>query len=239
MSSSIEAIAYHGWGFDADLWQPWAAALKTAGVEVQLFDRGYFGLPNQPGFSQQPSRKVILAHSYGLHLCPVEQMHQADLVLVFSGFSSFHPLSGRSRDRSKSILQIMIQQFEKTPSLVLQNFYKKCFSPVEVDPAWCEPSESFRVRENRLNSALLLQDLQQLDESIQNLDHLPQTAHAIAFHGQSDRIVPFPDTPEQATHLLARAEFISIPNAGHLLHLTHFERCWERAIAAIHSLPPA
>lgn len=239
MSSGIEAIAYHGWGFDAGLWQPWAAALEAAGIELQRFDRGYFGSPHQPCFSQNPSRKVILAHSYGLHICPAEQMHQADLVLVFSGFSSFHPLSGRSRDRSKSILQIMIQQFEKTPILVLQNFYKKCFSPVEIDPVWRETSESFQAHEARLNSALLLQDLKMLDWSIQNLDNLPQTAHAIAFHGQSDCIVPFPDTPEQATHLLAKAEFVSIPDAGHLLHLTHFERCWERAIAAIHSLPPA
>ncbi len=239
MSSGIEAIAYHGWGFDATLWRPWAAALQAAGIKVQQFDRGYFGSPYQPSFSQHPSRKVILAHSYGLHLCPAEQIHHADLLLVFGGFSSFHPLSGRSRDRSKSILQIMIQQFEKTPNLVLQNFYQKCFSPAGVDPAWLEDSESFRVRADRINSALLLQDLQMLDQSIQTLDHLPQTAHAIAFHGQGDRIVPFPDTPEQATHLLAKAEFISIPNAGHLLHLTHFERCWERAIAAIHSLPPA
>lgn len=239
MSSSIEAIAYHGWGFDATLWQPWAAALHAAGVEVCLFERGYFGSPHQPRFSQNPSRKVILAHSYGLHLCPSEQLHQADLLLVFGGFSSFHPLSGRSRDRSKSILQIMIQQFEKTPNLVLQNFYQKCFSPAEVDQTWLGDSERFRVREAQINSALLLQDLHRLDRSIQNLDNLPQTAHAIAFHGQCDRIVPFPDTPEQATHLLAKAEFVSIPDAGHLLHLTHFERCWERAIAAIHSLTPA
>ncbi|GAB4462360.1 MAG: hypothetical protein OHK0037_13110 [Elainellaceae cyanobacterium] len=239
MSSGIEAIAYHGWGFDADIWQPWAAALQAAGVEVHLFNRGYFGLPNQPSFSQNPTRKVILAHSYGLHLCPVEQIHAADLLLIFSGFSSFHPLAGRSRDRSKSILQIMIQQFEKTPDLVIQNFYKKCFSPADIDEAWIEDSPRFQTRKTQINPTLLLQDLRHLEQSIQNLENVSQTAQAIAFHGQSDRIVPFPDTPDQATHLLARAEFISIPNAGHLLHLTHFDRCWERAIASIHSLTPA
>ncbi|RMF69259.1 MAG: alpha/beta hydrolase [Cyanobacteria bacterium J069] len=239
MSNGVEAIAYHGWGFDASIWQPWATALHSAGVPVSLFDRGYFGISNQPSFSPDPTRKVIFAHSYGLHLCPVEQIQVADLLIVFGGFFTFHPLGGRSRKRSQAMLQIMIQQFEQTPELVLQNFYRKCFSPAAPDEAWTENSSSFQARQAQMNQTRLLQDLQDLDQSIQSLDHLPQTAQAIAFHGQSDRIVLFPETPDQATHLLARAEFISIPDAGHLLHLTHFERCWERAIASIHSLAPA
>lgn len=118
-----EVLAFHGWGFDRHCWQFWQERFTELGYQFQAFDRGYFGNSYQPSFTDSDTRKIILAHSFGLHLCPIDLLQQADVLIAFNSFLSFHPESRAEKRRSQLVLQQMIRQFEQTPDLVLENFY--------------------------------------------------------------------------------------------------------------------
>jgi len=130
MNQIAEAIAYHGWGFDHTCWQFWKTACDRQGIVLRCFDRGYFGKSVSPAFSPSSAYKLILTHSYGLHLCPQEHLHQADLIVILSGFQSFHPSQPTARRRSQLTLQQMIRQFEHSPQMVLETFWATCYHPL-------------------------------------------------------------------------------------------------------------
>lgn len=233
----LEAIAYHGWGFDHTCWQPWHDWLNAWNCSLQCFDRGYFGQPMAPHFSPTATVKLVLVHSYGLHLCPADQICQADWLLIFSSFRGFHPSQHRARRRSHVVLAQMIHQLRSHPQQVLQMFKTNCYYPqpwlssaAHSSPDTTDTDYPTNPVDPRLHYELdgdrLLADLQALDRAI--LDSLPlsTTANIIVFHGSGDRIV----APERSLDLMACLSSISqsvvIPNAGHALPFTHYLACW-------------
>lgn len=111
----VEIIAYHGWGYDNSCWQNWQSLLPPS-WKFQRFDRGYFDRPFLPTFNSPSATKIIFAHSFGLHLCPLNQLQQADYLILFSSFLRFHPETDRLKNRSMQILDRMIEQFQIQPS---------------------------------------------------------------------------------------------------------------------------
>ncbi|HEY9629912.1 MAG TPA: alpha/beta hydrolase [Coleofasciculaceae cyanobacterium] len=229
MNSPV-AIAYHGWGFDASCWRSWEQQFDKTKVRFQAFDRGYFGCPAEASFGQavgfgQPasferSPKILLAHSYGLHLCPIAQLQQADLLVIFSSFSEFHPQRVSLRRRSQAILQLMLNQLDANPQLVLENFRSKCYFP---------HSEAVQPEGHlAYNLELLISDLIHLGNTSLSLAMTGeswQQIPKIIFHGTQDQIVS-PDRVQALLNLLGNAEYIEIPDAGHALPFTHVQTCW-------------
>lgn len=216
---TVEAVAYHGWGFDRSCWQSWKLMLEQIGCEFQAFDRGYFGRSAQPEFKNTVSKKILLAHSFGLHLCPISQLELAEILIVFNGFIEFHPSSHPARKRSQTIVRQMIDQFEKNPQLVLDNFWRKCYYPLADYP-------NFAVQESKLNSDLLLADLNQLNQSMISIDLLNSIPQIFIFQGSRDRIV----SPMKGQEFLAdcsmNSQYFEILRAGHALPFTDLEECW-------------
>ncbi|MBW4659639.1 MAG: hypothetical protein KME15_13265 [Drouetiella hepatica Uher 2000/2452] len=213
MSDKAEVIAYHGWGFDSTCWQSWQAKFEQQNLQFQAFDRGYFCNPVEVKFGK--STKILLAHSYGLHLCPIAHLQQADLLIIFSSFSEFHPRQELLRRRSQTILRIMLDQLEKDPRFVLQNFRSKCYLP--------QPEETAEYK--FYNLELLVSDLKNLDNSsiaFAKLEQIPK----IIFHGTQDQIVSSSQSKTLLKSLGDNTEYIEIPDSGHALPFTHFHTCW-------------
>jgi pimeloyl-[acyl-carrier protein] methyl ester esterase len=211
-----EAIAYHGWGFDSTCWGCWKAWLHQWHISLQCFDRGYFGPPVNPSFSPTATTKILLVHSFGLHLCPVEQIKQADWLLIFSSFRAFHPVPHRARRRSHAVLTQMMQQIQTQPKHVLQQFKVNCYHPQSCPD----------VEVNTLNGDRLLADLQALD--CVSLEPLPlsKKTHVVLFHGVCDQIVA-PDLGQALMGCFpAASQFVEVPNAGHALPFSHAADCW-------------
>lgn len=228
MHQVVEAIAYHGWGFDHSCWQSWQTAFERQDIGLQGFDRGYFGQPVAPTFSHSSSYKLILTHSYGLHLCPLEYLQQADLIVSFSGFQSFHPGPSTPRRRSQLTLQQMIRQFEHSPSSVLEAFYATCYHPVTQEGPVLE---SLQEQMHRLNADLLLQDLQALDTALLDAARFNTKSKILIIQGTSDRITP-PDRAQALSQQLPTSRYIEIPLAGHALPITHWAEAW-RSLAPL------
>ncbi len=225
---STEILAYHGWGLDATCWQNWQTQFTQQGYVWKSFDRGYFSRPVQPEFSSFAQTKVIFVHSYGLHLCPIAQLQQADRLVIFSSFLNFHPESPSLRKRSQQMVQRMIDQFAIDPVLVLENFWQKCgwsvgdplnSPPVEGFKTMSGPPQNWGARGASLNTDLLLQDLQQLNLAEFDRNYLTKIPQVVVLHGAQDRIVA-----AQRGHALSDQCF-EIEAAGHALPFTHQEAC--------------
>ncbi len=228
-SPSAEMIAYHGWGFDRQFWQPWQARLAKHGIPFYGFDRGYFGSPVRPSFTDPYSRKIIFAHSYGLHLCPPQQLRIADLIVVFASFVNFHPVDRRAKRRSQRVLQQMIEQFQLQPKVVLQAFWQNCgLQSYGVQNCGLEQAAIAPDSVNVLcNLPLLLNDLQDLDHSTLCIEFLARRPKILVLQGQQDQIV----APERASEL-AQALFNNAEchwlEGPHSLPVSQFEDCWTR-----------
>lgn len=229
-SIHTEIIAYHGWGFDASCWSNWELRLRQQNCKFKLFDRGYWEQHKHPEFEHHRPTKIILAHSYGLHLCPVEQLKQADALVIFSSFSEFHPQPTRLRTRSQQMLQQMIKQFEINPNLVLSNFQAKCYHP-EV---WAGilPNQF----DSQINPRLMLADLISLDSATLDLMPLGSIPQIVILHGSQDRIVA-PSQGKELAEQLPQSRFIQIEAAGHALPFTHQQDCWSVLQPILEILP--
>ena len=158
--------------------------------------------------------KVIFVHSYGLHLCPIADLLQAELLVIFSSFQTFHPFKESPKRRSQQILRQMLMQLENKPELVLDNFRQKCDAPSVQSPMTC------------LNLDRLVEDLQDLDTCAIDLTLLANLPQILVFHGSSDRIVPVQKGQELVKALSSNSQYFEIADAGHALPFTHLEQCW-------------
>jgi pimeloyl-[acyl-carrier protein] methyl ester esterase len=202
------AVAYHGWGFDRACWQPWVERFAERGGQLAVSDRGYFHQP----YSLAGDR-VILAHSYGLHLCPLEHLQQADLLILFGSFLSFHP-QGKNRKRSQFMLSQMMTQFEVNPIAVWEAFQIKSYYPA----SWIPNSPA-------MNIDLLQQDLQDLEVCHLEASMLQTIPQVLILQGEGDRIVPTTKGRE-LREALSNSLYVEIAAAGHGLPFSHAEMCW-------------
>lgn len=213
---STEVLAVHGWGFDRRCWQFWQEQFEQRGYSFQAFDRGYFNHPSEPIFTENASKKIILVHSFGLHLCPIDLLQQADLLIAFNSFLSFHPETKAAKRRSQLVLQQMIRQFEQAPEIVLENFY--------VQAGYAQLQNDVQA----IDYPLLRQDLQQLGESRLDPVYLKSIAKILVFQSSNDRIVAASQTQEFLTEFPQSCELMSFLNTEHALPFTHAAECWSR-----------
>jgi pimeloyl-[acyl-carrier protein] methyl ester esterase len=206
------AVAYHGWGFDRSCWQPWVEGFARRGGELEVGDRGYFHQPVSP-----PAERIILAHSYGLHLCPIEHLQQADVLILFSSFVTFHPQQESNKRRSTFMLAQMTTQFEANPQAVLEAFKAKCYHPVP----WIQSQPS------AFNADLLRHDLEGLDVCTLDVAVLKSIPQVLILHGAQDRIVSSTKGRELWEGLPDNSQYVEIEQAGHGLPFTHVEACWD------------
>jgi pimeloyl-[acyl-carrier protein] methyl ester esterase len=221
----LEAIAYHGWGFNPSFWKPWQKWIPDF-LQWKNYDRGYFGEPGEPHFSSGSRAKIILTHSFGLHLCSDRALMQADALLIFGGFLSFHPQAAQFRRRSRLVVNEMMKQFGNSPEKVLEAFYRNVY----------HPEKSYERPPAEMNAALLLEDLNRLNESKQSLPELKKEVKIFIFQGAEDAIVPKRKGRALYEMLGPQAQYFEIKKAGHALPVTHAAKCWHMVEAEIMQL---
>lgn len=210
-----EVIAFHGWGFDASCWEGWELVFGSKST-FETFERGYFGdAKRTPIFTGKKVVKIIITHSFGLHLCPDELFREADLLIICNGFISFHPVAAQYRRRSRLVVKQMLNALRGHPEKVLKDFYENTFKPQE--PATVPGSE--------FDKELLINDLQVLDTNILELSLLKSIDKICILHGFEDAIVHRRKGRTLYENLSGQAKYFEIKNAGHALPFTHKDQC--------------
>ncbi|MEA5533968.1 alpha/beta hydrolase [Crocosphaera sp. XPORK-15E] len=214
MNIKGEIIAYHGWGFDKNCWNNWQEILSN-NYTFKVFDRGYFGDEILQRFDNNQSNKIIFAHSYGLHLCPQEQLKTTDLLILFSSFDYFHPYPEKQKKRSKYALELMINEFTKNPQKVLEAFQKKCYYPLSYIPN----------NHSIIHWDKLSQDLVSLDSSQINREILKNVPEIYIIQGTKDRILSPFHAQKFAKKLTKNSQYYEIEGVGHTLPFTDMKYC--------------
>ena len=175
----VDVVAQHGWGFGAWCWDRWRDVLP-ANFALHCPDRGYFG----PAVAVAAQPSIVVAHSLGLHLLS-PQLWAAELIVVISGFRSFHSPCDRKARRSRRTVEQMLARLEREPAALLADFYARCGAPSDSDS-----TELAEVRcPGTVDADSLRRDLQLLQESVLELAAIPAAAQVLILHGSRDRVV--------------------------------------------------
>jgi pimeloyl-[acyl-carrier protein] methyl ester esterase len=223
MKRKIELILQHGWGFDKSCWRGWMPHLREnqdCEINIQTPDRGYFGPSTQVNpFSEANSVKVVVAHSLGLHLVPVEILQSADLLVLAATFSHFHGGSRLEQKRSTKTVQLMHKRLFEAPMDVLNDFYSNCYHPLLT-------SHMLLMRNvGSLDTELLAADLELLDSNKFDTTKLQAVQKILLVHGSEDSVVP-PSHSHELNEALPSSSLVLFEGAGHSLPLTHVAPVW-------------
>ncbi|MDZ7773353.1 MAG: alpha/beta hydrolase [Balneolaceae bacterium] len=221
-----QILAYHGWGFDGGAWDAWRECLPD-GFTLEAFDRGYFGRPRQPDFRGKGAR-IVMAHSFGLHLVPRERLEEADLLVILGGFRDFHPRAARFRHRSRQVLAQMCERFSEEPEAVLGKFYANTWHPASPPKLDLEG----------MDRELMKEDLEKLGESTLEAERMAAAGRVCIFHGTDDLIVPKSKGRDLYGSLEPQASYFEIRNAGHALPFTHTAQCLKLMMPEAENLFP-
>ncbi|MGD8426019.1 MAG: alpha/beta hydrolase [Balneolaceae bacterium] len=223
--TDLRFIAFHGWGFNKQYWQPWSDYISEYGC-FEAYDRGYFRNPKEVEILADSSKTVVITHSFGLHWIEESILSEADLLIVIGGFLYFHPYTAQYKRRSRLILQEMINEFEIKPEKVLHKFYENCYAPCEA------PQNEL----GEIDHQLLLDDLRTLQNSERDIQALKSAGKICIIHGTNDRIVPNQKGRQLYTQLQNRAKYFEIKQAGHSVPFTHPKQCLEFVTPEIEEL---
>lgn len=205
-------VLVHGWGYDAALWDAVRAQLDPA-LPVFTHDLGYFGavLP-APTFAEPV---IAVGHSLGV----LWWLTQADIpwrrLLSINGFPRF-TATNEFPGVAPRVLARMQMQFAREPAAVLADFHARCGG----------------------HAPAVQPDLARLAEGLDALAHWDGRA-ALAFRRDNVTALAASDDPIVSPAMSqaafgARCEMIE--TTGHLLPLTHPERC-ARAIERLAGVP--
>lgn len=196
---SVEALFFHGWGFDQELWRSWSQ--KWKGIAPSFGERGYFFKDKkEPLFVHKKSFKIIVTHSLGLHFVKKELLQACDLLVVMGGFIDF---VGDDKFRLAQI-RAMQRKLISDPKLVLEDFYALCDVPLALS--------------SLCNSKLLGEELLFLNKSRLDLKSFHAVPNILIFHGGNDQIVSL-KKGQELSKALKNSFFFMIPNAGHFFPL--------------------
>lgn len=214
--ADCQLIAYHGWAFDRQFWEPWSEELSQYG-NFKTYDRGYLGPPRKVALDSEGGPVVLICHSLGLHMIDEKVIKAADLLIINGGFLYFHPYTAQFKRRSRLVIQQMMNELEVNPEKVLHNFYQNAYAP---DPV---PKISFE----HIDIQLLLDDLRILQKSEMNAEKLKNIDKICILHGSDDQIVSYKKGRQIYNQLQGRSQYFEIKDAGHALPVTHSRRCLE------------
>ena len=94
----MQILAMHGWAGQASAWAHWCQGFEAGGSLWASANRGYGGEgPVQPARKPSPNRKVLIAHSMGLHLLPAAVLEQADAVVLLGTSAPSCPTGAQAR----------------------------------------------------------------------------------------------------------------------------------------------
>lgn len=208
----------HGWGFTPDFWQPTLARL--GGVEAMALDFGFFGPPRM---AARPSgRHVAVGHSLGALWLLLNPPADCAGMLLINGFARFGATADYPEGIPPRVIERMARGLDHHPDDVVATFRGRAgIATPAPGPAQAE----------RLARALaLLRDADARDSlDAESGDGESGDAESNAalppirvLAGGQDPIVP-PAMTEAGFRGRVPVEWVE--DGGHLLPLTHPDRC--------------
>ncbi|MGV3741646.1 MAG: alpha/beta fold hydrolase [Burkholderiaceae bacterium] len=174
----------HGWAFDAQAMEVFAANLRRHFPDspVVAFDLGFTGKPQAPFpdiASSKDTRWIALGHSYGFAWLMQQELAWHATVSV-NGFTRFCRRPGKPEGTPVRLVDAMIARLDSEPQATVEEFRRRCGGMhTAAEAAW--PSH-----DARLDVPLLGAHLRQLRDLDLSLSGIP----ILALSTREDVIVP-------------------------------------------------
>lgn len=211
MEIKAEIVAFHGWGLDATLWEPWEKILPGH-IVLRMADRGYFYEPKNAGFELKDSTKILFLHSYGLHWCPAHLIKKAELMVVFSSFVQYFA------DEKKRLMEYTVKKrthgFKADPAGWYTTFMELCGAP-----------ENSNFNQNNMNIELMSKDLGHLHRNRFSCS-LEKDKKVILFEAERDMILTGSRKNEMEEVFGSLLHYHCFEEAGHLLPEANCSQCY-------------
>jgi pimeloyl-ACP methyl ester carboxylesterase len=220
MKKRTYVYAQHGWACDSSPWETWHQYLPEDWV-FETAERGYFGTTpkHTPMWPLDPNaRRVVVAHSLGLHLVAPEILRMADALVIISGFKRFHITDNAASVRTIRRMQLRLRD---DATGLLKDFYDQCYGKHSFEPS--KPTEIPNPVGNILSN-----DLELLNTSIVTQSELACIPSVAILHGDNDAIVPAVHAIQLAELLPHNSTLSFCAGAEHALPFTHPAWCIER-----------
>ena len=183
----MQVLAMHGWAGHAGAWSHWRKRFEDGGARWSSGDRGYGGDEAvAPAWSPGTGRKLLIAHSLGLHLLPAAVLGEADAVVLLGSFSAFVP-SGRTGRAVAAALQGMQAALGTDQELtMLERFLEKAASPLALSAL---PPNPLLQGLTSLGRQRLQRDLEHLRQCRTLPSGWPGAVPVLVVQGQRDAVV--------------------------------------------------
>lgn len=188
--------------------------MKNSSQNQRFFlpDRGYFGEPLKAAFSNEPSLRIVVTHSFGLFLVPNHILEKADLLVSISGFRQFHT-SGREGKFSRRLINLMLKKFINGSFDVTHEFR-----------AMCGTDDKNGIVATDEGIKRLADDLEILSNASLDLEYINKIPSVLIIQGAEDRIV-WPERAEDLNASIPESSLVMVDGADHGLPFTHYDRC--------------
>ena len=220
MNQRMYIYAQHGWACDSSAWQIWHPYLPEEWV-FETAERGYFGRPatHSPMWPVETSAlRIVVAHSFGLHLIAPDILRAADALVIISGFKRFHITDKAASVRAVRRMQLRLRD---DATGLLQEFYDQCYGKHSFEP-------SKPVEIPKPVGHVLANDLELLNTSIVAQSELARIPTIAILHGDADAVVPTVHAVQLAELLPNNSSLVFCKGAEHALPFTHPAWCIEQ-----------
>ena len=211
-----QAITMHGWAGDASNWRHWREELMAVGWHWSDGERGYGNLPpRSPCWQPEHGRRLLIAHSLGLHLLNDSVIETATDVVLLGSFGRFVP-NGRAGRAIRAGLAGMASALGSSEETgMLERFLARAAEPLSLSALPPSPLLGGLAAPGRHRLAA---DLNLLQECSELPAGFPVNARVLVVQGERDAIVPASSQQELSAALPGdRIEIVRLPNWGHAL----------------------
>ncbi len=219
--NKLDLIIYHGWALSPAYYNDWLQ-LKRDIFNVKFFDRRYF-ISNQDKVEDYANftPQIIIAHSLGLHLLPVDSLANCKLLVVIAGFDQFYSQDLTVRNIESKIIKRMKNKLINQPIDLLREFYNNCGLIYD---------QNYSPDYN-----LLMQDLDYLVTSKLDLSKINFNGKVLIMHGNDDKIINVDKANDLRDYFKEYNQALSVKtiffdDIGHNLPMARSSECLENIL---------
>ena len=217
-----QVITHHGWGLDSNMWVYVKKEFLENNWTWQDNERGYYSKKTRsPEWLESGSDENIemaICHSLGTHLIKPSILFKASHVVLLNSFYNFIP-QNKERYLTTRVLKRMEKKFETFElNEMIKEFIHRSFLPNPVESNF---QKSLEKNLDHLNSALLLNDFQELYKENRSIKLFSKDCHVLIIKSKEDSILRDTSCNEFINLLnntqIKKPKVIEIDNQGHLM----------------------
>ena len=217
-----QIISQHGWAFDSSLWAELKKIYRENNWIWKDNERGYFNKKSaSPKWvNNSPNKKnVIIIHSLGIHLIDKNILFNASHAIFINSFYNFIPDNKDRKLITKSLERMKKKLNNKEIKLMLNEFYKNSFSPLEINLNYQKIISS---KFASANISLLKNDFNKLSINDKPPLFVSKDCNVLIIKSINDRILNHNSSDSfielMNKRQIQKPEILEIENQGHIIN---------------------